>query len=120
MIEYTVGQLRETMKLINAEQSDLYDVLAYIAFATPTVTREPRARDRLETILTDQGEAQKTFIRFVLDHYVDDGVDELALEKLPQLLELKYGEKADATAELGPVRSIRETFTGFQPSLYAD
>lgn len=117
---YSAGQLRETMKLINAEQSDLYDVLAYIAFATPTITREGRVQERIDTVLADQGEAQQTFIRFVLDHYVEDGVDELSLEKLPHLLELKYGGTADAAAVLGPVRSIRETFTSFQPTLYAE
>lgn len=116
---YSTGQLREAMKLINAEQSDLYDVLAYIAFATPTVTRADRVRGRLEAILADQGDAQQAFIRFVLDHYVDDGVDELSLEKLPHLLELKYGGTADAAGMLGPAQSIRRTFTGFQPSLYA-
>lgn len=117
---YTPEQLRETMKLINAEQSDLYDVLAYLAFETPTVTRADRVRGHLDAILSEQGEAQKTFIRFVLDHYVEQGVDELSLEKLPHLLELKYGGTADAAQVLGPVRSIRETFTGFQPTLYAE
>lgn len=117
---YTPEQLRETMKLINAERSDLYDVLAYLAFETPTVTREDRVHGHLKAILADQEEAQQTFIKFVLDHYVEQGVHELSLEKLPQLLELKYGGTADAAAELGSVRSIRDTFTGFQPTLYAE
>lgn len=115
---YTAGQLREAMKLINAEQSDLYDVLAYIAFSTPTVTRTDRVANHLSRILDGQTEAQQTFVRFVLDHYVEDGVDELSLEKLPHLLELKYGSTADAAAVLGSVPAIRETFVNFQPQLY--
>jgi len=59
-------------------------------------------------------------VRFVLDHYITDGVEELSFEKLPHLLELKYGGTTDAAAALGGPEGIRETFTGFQPSLYAD
>ena len=52
-------------------------------------------------------------------HYVVDGVDELSLDKRPRLLMLKYGGTADAAAELGGISSIHQTFTGFQPTLYA-
>ena len=115
---YSPEQLRETMRLIDAGQSDLYDVLAYLAFETPTVTRAERVANRLDAILDGRDEAQRTFLEFVLGHYIDDGIDELSLEKLPHLLELKYGGTADAAASLGGPKSIRETFTGFQPKLY--
>lgn len=116
---YTVEQLHETMKLIRAEPSDLYDVLAYVAFEKPTVTRRERVDSRIETIVAGLSEAQQAFLRFVLDHYVVDGVDELSLDKRPRLLMLKYGGTADAAAELGGISSIHQTFTGFQPTLYA-
>lgn len=117
---YSPSQLRETMKLIHAEESDLYDVLAYIRFNRPTVTRADRVASRVDHLLDGQSEEQKTFVRFVLDHYITDGVEELSFEKLPHLLELKYGGTTDAAAALGGPEGIRETFTGFQPSLYAD
>ena len=39
-------------------------------------------------------------------------------EKLPTLIELKYGSTADAARFLGDASKIRETFTGFQKMLY--
>ena len=115
---YSPAQLRDAMKLVNAERSDLYDVLAYLAFETPTVTRADRVASRIDTILAVRDAAQQTFLRFVLDHYVEDGVDELSLDKLPHLLELKYGGTAEAASQLGGPAVIRETFAGFQPALY--
>src|SRR5262245_21636561 len=37
-------QLAEMQKIIDAEKSDLFDVLAYVAYALPTHTREERAQ----------------------------------------------------------------------------
>jgi len=45
-------------------------------------------------------------------------VDELAQEKLPKLLELKYNSLPDAQVELGEVASIKSTFIKFQKHLY--
>jgi len=47
-------------------------------------------------------------------------VDELDDKKLPELLELKYKAIADAKRELGSIKSIRETFVGFQEYLYRE
>ena len=40
---YGREQLREIERMIDAEKSDLYDVLAYIAFALAPITRQERA-----------------------------------------------------------------------------
>ena len=39
-------QLAEMQKIIDAEKSDLFDVLAYVAYALPPLTREERAAKR--------------------------------------------------------------------------
>ena len=49
-----------------------------------------------------------------------DGISELDDEKLPQLIELKYNAIADAKKELGDIKTIRDTFIGFQGYLYAE
>jgi type I restriction enzyme R subunit len=116
---YSAGQLRETMKLVHAEHSDLFDVLAYLAFATPTLTRQERVETRIDELLAHLTEPQQTFVRFVLDHYVADGVDELSFANLPHLLELKYGGTTDAAVALGGPDGIRRSFSDFQPKLYA-
>jgi type I restriction enzyme R subunit len=115
---YGIEQLREIGKLIEAENSDLYDVLAYIAYAQPPITRAERVDAHREQIFRDYDYRQQEFLRFVLDHYVHRGVTELDTDKLPQLIELKYHSVGDAVAELGPARDIREVFEGFQRYLY--
>jgi type I restriction enzyme, R subunit len=115
---YTEEQLREVGKLIQAEKSDLYDVLAYIAFALPPVSRQERVQSRRPEILKGYDYSQQEFLNFVLGHYVARGVGELDADKLPGLIELKYHSIGDAVAALGPPDNIREVFVGFQKRLY--
>ncbi len=115
---YGPEQLHEIGGMIEAENSDLYDVLAYIAFALPPVTRAERVASRRPDIVKGYEYPQQEFLNFVLGHYVERGVGELDLEKLPQLLELKYQTLPDAVAQLGRPDNIREVFVGFQERLY--
>ena len=115
---YGPQQLSEISQMINAEKSDLYDVLAYVAFTQAPVTREERVDTHKDLILSHYGDKQQEFIDFVLSHYIQQGVGELDQEKLPHLLELKYHTVADAAAILGGVAQIRDVFIGFQGYLY--
>ncbi len=112
-------QMAEMQRIINAEKSNLFDVLAYVAYALPTLTREARAshaKSRLDSQFTSK---QQEFLDFVLSHYVKEGVHELDQEKLTPLLRLKYHDSiADATAELGKPELIGKIFAGFQKYLY--
>ena len=45
-------QLAEMQKIIDAEKSDLFDVLAYVAYALPKLTREERATNAKVAIST--------------------------------------------------------------------
>ena len=101
-----------------AEQSDLYDVLAYIAFALPRVTRQERANRARPSIQASFSEKQQAFLDFVLSHYVSEGFEELDQDKLSPLLILRYHAIADAIQELGSTAQIRDVFIGFQQYLY--
>ena len=114
---YTDAQLEDLRKLVHGEESDLYDVLNYIAYHKELVPRLDRA-DKAKIQLGDYNSKQQEFLNFVLEQYVKEGVDELDDAKLPDLLELKYRAIADAKRELGDIKSIRETFIGFQEHLY--
>ncbi|NOQ42749.1 MAG: restriction endonuclease subunit R, partial [Desulfuromusa sp.] len=111
-------QLTEARILINAENSDVFDVLAYIAFALSPISRKERVDNHKEEILTRHEDQQQAFLEFVLGEYIKEGVGELDLAKLPGLLELQYGNAYDAAAQLGGAQLIRETFTEFQRHLY--
>ncbi|MDA7520236.1 DEAD/DEAH box helicase family protein [Akkermansiaceae bacterium] len=115
---YGLDELDEVKRLIAAEKSDIFDVLAYISYALPTITREQRVEDHKEIIFNKYSDKQQEFINFVLQHYVNEGVRELDIEKLPDLLELKYESISDAVTQLGNVKDIREIFVGFQEALY--
>jgi len=110
--------LREIERMIDAEKSDLFDVLAYVAFALPPMTRQARVEARRSTIDAHCDPKLRTFLDFVLAQYVSEGVGELNPDKLPHLLELKYRAVSDAAAELGGVAAIRTAFLGFQQHLY--
>lgn len=110
-------QLQEFQRILNAENSDLYDVLAYIAFHSDIIERAERA-DKAKIHLIDYDPKQQEFLDFVLNQYVKQGVDELDDSKIGDLLVLKYHAIADAKKELGDIASIRNTFIGFQTYLY--
>ncbi len=115
---YSETHLAELKQMIDAEKSDLYDVLAYVAFALAPISREERVNARRSLILAHYGDKQQEFLAFVLDQYISQGVGELDDQKLPHLIELKYHAVADAVAQLGQVSTIREMFIGFQKHLY--
>jgi len=113
-------QLSEMQKIIDAEKSDLFDVLAHVAYALPPVTREVRAAYARVHINTRFSAKQRVFLDFVLQHYITVGVEELDQDKLTPLLLLKYHNSlADAVADLGGrPEEINKTFAGFQQYLY--
>ena len=112
--------LREMQRIIEAEKSDLFDVLAYVAFALPTETRATRAeRAKAHNALT-YDQKQQAFLSFVLDQYVTQGVDELDADKLTSLLKLRYNNAInDAMADLGDAVQVRQAFVGMQRNLYS-
>ena len=63
---------------------------------------------------------QESTYNRVKDHHVEEGVDELDLDKLPLLLRLRYNAISDVAAELGTPVQIREVFVRFQKYLYAE
>lgn len=116
---YGRDTMTEMQRIIEAENSDLFDVLGYVAFALSPQTRKARADQAKVLIHDNYSDKQKAFLEFVLAQYVKQGVDELDQEKLSPLLRLKYNNAiSDAIADLGSVEEIRGAFTGFQKYLY--
>ena len=114
-------QLAEMQKIIDAEKSDLFDVLAHVAYALEPLTREEREDRAMAVISENFNSKQKVFLDFVLSHYVAVGVEELDQSKLTPLLKLKYHDSiADAIADLGRPDEIGWVFSEFQRYLYVD
>ena len=113
------AQLLEMQKIVDAEKSDLFDVLALVAYALPPLTREERAA-RAKVVISERFNTPlQIFLDFVLAQYVNVGVDQLDQEKLTALIDLKYCNSiTDAVADLGKPAEIGQVFAGFQKFLY--
>ena len=112
-------QMVEMQRIIDAEKSDLFDVLAYVAYALPTQTREQRATTARVEITAHFNTKQQAFLDFVLAHYVSEGVQELDQDKLNPLLRIRYHDSIDdAIKDLGRPEEIGKIFADFQQYLY--
>lgn len=112
-------ELKTLQRLINAEKSDLFDVLEYVFDSDfKPITREERATRAKATIFALLNDKQKEFIEFVLKKYVEAGVSELDRDKLPILLQTKYQSLKDAVEILGDTQNISSLFIEFQKHLY--
>ena len=112
-------ELSNLQKLIDAEKSDLFDVLEYVFNSDiKPMTREARVAAAQATIFALLDNKQREFIEFVLSKYIETGVEELDQEKLPILLTNKYQSLEDAKDILGDVANISRLFIEFQQHLY--
>jgi type I restriction enzyme R subunit len=117
---FGLEQLTEMQRLISAEQSDVFDVLAYVAYALAPMSRAERAATAQPRVAADFTSKEQQFIEFVLTQYIEVGVGELAQDKLGPLLRLRYKNAlADAVTDLGTPEHIAQVFAGFQKHLYA-
>jgi type I restriction enzyme R subunit len=112
--------LAEMARIIDAPDSDIFDVLAYVAFALPPVSRAQRVSQRRGVALDGYDAELSAFLDFVLGQYVQQGVGELDQEKLPRLLELRYASVSEAATTLGGVPKVRNAFVDVQRTLFAD
>ena len=114
------AQLEDIQELIDAQSSDLFDVLEYVKYHFEPIQRKARAvmsRTILENELTPK---QMEFVDFLVGQYVTSGVDELDDSKLETLLAIKYKTAIEGVAALGSVDVARMIFLKFQKHLYKE
>lgn len=118
---FSKQDLTTLQELINAEKSDLFDVLEYVLNSDfKPISRELRAAIAQPKIFALLNNKQKEFIEFVLSKYIESGVEELDQVKLPILLTNKYQSLEDAKEILGETAEISSLFVGFQKYLYQE
>ena len=88
---FSKEDLIQLKSIIDANNSDLFDVLEYVSFANSPMTREDRVSSAKSNIYNFVNDKQRDFIDFILRNYIKDGEDELELSKLPIAINLKYG-----------------------------
>jgi len=115
---FSKPDLKQIQTLIEAEDSDIFDVLEHIAYSKKPIPRTVRVTNAENKIHKNLNDKQKEFIDFVLSKYVEGGVDELDINRLSDLIELKYKTIHDGQKVLGDTDSIKNTFIEFQKHLY--
>src|SRR5690606_12939264 len=93
-------------RMFAAEDCDLFDVLAFIAFEQPMIaTRQSRAtavRQNNHFMQQFHNDKAQSFIHFVLDRYEESGEQELLRKNLPTLINLSdLGTNKDAANAFG-------------------
>lgn len=117
---YDSDKLDDMRRLIDAPDSDLFDVLAYVRFTSPPKTRDERAEATASGDLAGSDGEMRGFLEGVLQAYAAHGESELSLSKLATFLTARYGSIADAKIKLGDIAAIRTAFVDVQRELYAD
>jgi type I restriction enzyme R subunit len=115
---YDGERLEDMRRLIDAADSDIFDVLAYVRFTLAPMSRHERAGTARATGLDGYQREMRAFLEYVLEAYEKHGVDELASRKIADFLRIRYGGTNDAKRLLGPVPAIREAFIAIQAHLY--
>ncbi|WP_224815172.1 EcoAI/FtnUII family type I restriction enzme subunit R [Hasllibacter sp. MH4015] len=116
---YDTEKLDEMRRLIDAPNSDVFDVLAYVRFSLAPLTRFDRAEHAKQDGMAGYEPEMRDFLEHVLSSYASKGVEELNLNKISDFLRLKYGGTSDAKQILGTVPEIRAAFIGIQSHLYS-
>nr|WP_267889965.1 type I restriction-modification enzyme R subunit C-terminal domain-containing protein [Henriciella aquimarina] len=116
---YDLERLEDMSTLIDARDSDIFDVLAYVRFSLDPKTRRDRADSAREHGLEGFELEMRDFLKDVLHAYERDGVTELGYNKLGDLLRVRYGSTGDAKRRLGEIGEIRSAFSAVQRYLYA-
>ena len=114
---YGKENLEDLRRLINAEHSDLFDVLNYIAHNKTPITRKKRVSNAKNN-LPNYDKKQQEFINFVLKQYEKYGILQLDDKNLSDLIKLQYQDNTKAKEQLGNNKYIRELFIDFQKYLY--
>jgi len=115
---YDADKLADMRRLIDAPDSDLFDVLSYIRFSNPPKTRVERVGQVQVDSVAQHDAEMRAFLAGVLGAYAQHGESELSLSKLGTALAARYGTIADAKAQLGDLPRIREAFLDVQRGLY--
>jgi type I restriction enzyme, R subunit len=117
---FAADELESIQELIDAQNSDLFDVLEFVKYALKPVTRSKRASVSRSIMESGIEAKQLEFIDFLVTQYIESGVGELEESKLETLLEIKYSDVFNAVQILGQgdVAKVRKLFLDFQKNLY--
>ena len=114
---YDMEVLNQIRHIIDADNSDLLDVLEYISYAIPPIERKQRA-ERARDYRTELSPDQQAFVDYLILAYINNGVKELSNKNLPGLIAQKFDDLQTGLNRLGGVSMARKIYSTFQQRLY--
>jgi len=115
------SQLNDLKLIFEADNSDIYDILAHISFNLDIKTRSERvfAVEHSEFIEKHHNEKVKEFLEFILQRYKKDGVKELDEDKLGKLVDLSgLGTVREVANDFGGIAQMRDEYFLLQKEIY--
>ena len=112
---FDLGQLDEIKAIVDAQNSDLFDVLAYVQFNIDPKTR----LERVDGVsVEEEAKEMGQFLEHILQAYVENGEAELATESLGSFMEVRYGSVSEGKQRLGDIPLIKSKFIELQERIY--
>ena len=113
------SQLNDLKQIFEANDSDIYDVLAHLSFNLNIKTRAERVLHVENSEFVEKYHTQKAkqFIEFILERYKKDGVKELDEDKLSDLVKLSGFDRSELKQAFGSY-NIRDEYFGLQREIY--
>ncbi|MDD2356673.1 MAG: DEAD/DEAH box helicase family protein [Thiovulaceae bacterium] len=113
------SQLDDLKQIFEAQESDIYDVLAHLSFNLDIKTRTERVLhvENSDFVEKYHNEKAKEFIEFILDRYKKDGVKELDDTNLSTLVKLSGIDKSELKDSFGSY-NVRDEYFGLQREIY--
>ena len=115
---YDRERMNDMRRLIDAPNSDIFDVLAYIRFTLAPLARSERVEAAKAAGMDGYEEEMREFLGYVLQSYEMQGIRELEPAKLSDFLRIRYGGMNDAKRRLGSIAEIRDAFIDVQKQLF--
>ena len=116
----TRDRLDDIRRLVDAPDSDLFDVLSYILFTNPPRTRHERADHVRSDGMADTDGEMKDLLIAILGAYEARGESELATKKLGTFLTARYGSVSEGKEKLGTLATVKDAFRNMQAVLYSN
>ena len=114
-------QLNDLKQVFDAENSDIYDLLAHLSFNLEIKTRQQRAEnaEQSEFVMNHANPTAQRLIRFILNRYESDGFTELADDKLSTLVNLSgLGTVRDVAVNFGGIPQLQKEYFELQREIY--
>ena len=116
---YDQDRLDDIRRLVDAPDSDLFDVLSYVLFTNPPKTRHDRADSVRVSSVAKADSEMKDLLLAILSAYELRGESELATKKLTSFLTARFGSVSEGKTKLGGLPAVKNAFLQMQTNLYS-